>query len=300
MPAGFNKGQVEYIKAVTNSHSHKTYKPILWPSSKDYNASHLTKTHDTNCKYRMFTLTRAPLVRGAGATPTVATWTAGTTEELDALNVPITTDADESNVNPDERIGSDAYLISTHLRVRCTQVHAGTGDFTADHNEYRMIVFRAREVQSDYEPLAQNHSNPFYDLFHGVGNYNIGMSGLQNKMDPQGAITYSANSTATEYNRYWADESGVMRLPVNKESYVVMKDVRFFLGRDYGGKNIFETTLHWNWEDPISTSVAELDKFDNNKNYCWHILILGNSNASGSQVPELNINIIGTTHCTSD
>lgn len=298
MPAGFNKGQVEYIKAVTNSHSHKTYKTIKWPATKNYNASHLIKTHDSNVKYRMFTLTRRPLVRDSA--DVVGQWTSGTSEELDALNVPISADADENAVSTEERIGSDAYLVSTHLRVRCTQVHGDTGDFTADHNEYRMIVFRSREVQSDYEPLAMNHSNPFFDLFHGIGNYNIGFSGYQKKMDPHGNVSYATNSSFAHYNNLWADESGVMRLPVNKESYVVMKDVRFFLGRDYGGKNIFETTLHWNWEDPISTSVSELDKFDNKKNYCWHILILGNSNAAGTQVPELNVNIIGTTHCTSD
>lgn len=297
MPAGFNKGQVEYIKTIANAVGHRTYKPIVYPASKDYNANHLIHTHDTNCKYNVWCLTRNPLVRDTAGN--IGTHLANVPVELDALNVPISSVTTDQGISLDQRSGAEAYLKSTHLKVRCTQVHAADGDFAADHNEYRMIVFRARDVQSDTEQFAKTHVNYKYDLFHGIANYKIGMNGYQHKEDPQGNLNYSNNSTSSTYNQFWADETGVMRLPVNKESWMVMKDVRFFLGRDYGGKNIYETTLHWNWEDPIDANSSHLDKFENDKNYCWYIAIFGNSNASGAQVPELNVNIIGTTHCES-
>ena len=98
-----------------------------------------------------------------------------------------------------------------------------------------------------------------------------------------------------------ADEAGVMTLPINKQDYVVMKDHRFFLGKEYGGKNIYETTFHWDWNDPFSTQASDLSHTDvNEKNYCWYIMLFANNNTySGSNFPELNVSITGTTHCTS-
>jgi hypothetical protein len=91
-----------------------------------------------------------------------------------------------------------------------------------------------------------------------------------------------------------------MTVPINKESWVVMRDHRFYLGKEYGGKNIYEDAFHWDWKDPIATSSDDVTETDNEKNYTWYIMLMANNNSLISQDnPTLSIRFTGTTHMTS-
>lgn len=305
MPAGFNKGQIEYIKAVANVNGHKTYKPIRFPSTASYTADHLTDVHDSGTYLKAFCLTRSPLVRDdQGATvpnslvnlsTKMTNDKSWTITDLNALNVQHAADTDD----PLKRRTTECFLESTHLRLRFAQLNATGGAFSDLHSEYRMLVFRARDVQSDNDLKSIDHSNWLYNLFHGIENRKVGPLGTQLLDSEDGHIAYLDTSTNTRNNGTWADQVGMMTLPVNKEDYVVMKDHRFMLGKEYGGRNLFETTLHWDWKDPIAIDADDLDLIDNDKNYCWFILIMGRSNSTDNSAPVLNIRIEGTTHVTS-
>lgn len=297
MPAGFNNGQIEYIKAVANVNGHKTYKPIAFPSTRvQINTEHLTETHDTSLKYKLFSLGHVPLVHPPGPiTKTTDMVDLSPCEPLNVFDIPIVAD---ENAGFDERQGAEGFLESTHLRIRCLLDKAATGDFTTEHNEYRMIVFRHKERQHDKPRMAENFSNPYYDLFQGTNSYKIGFKGQRAKQDLNNDLSYYNTSDVAYYGHFWVDAQSAMTFPLNKEDYVVMKDHRFFLGKEYGGKNIFETTLHWDWRDPIATGDADVTTTENNKNYTWYILFMGQSNNTEGDA-SLNITMHGTTHMTS-
>ena len=86
----------------------------------------------------------------------------------------------------------------------------------------------------------------------------------------------------------------LMTLPLNKNDYVVMRDVRFFLGQSQG-KSHFEDVFDFDFNDPINTADADLLSSDtlSNKNYRWHCVIIGTSN--GKDPVHLNYEIRGTT-----
>lgn len=297
MPAGFNNGQIEYIKAVANVNGHKTYKAITWPLIRDSIATnHLANTHDTNLKYKLFTLGSAPLVFPSGSVDaTTDLITVPNTEELQVFNIPAVAD---ENADIDERQGAEGFLESTHLRFRCLIDNPSTGGFHSEHNEYRMIVFRHKERQHSNRQHAENFCNPFYDLFHGTANFKCGFTGHRRQEVINGSVTYINDASTDKYSSLWVDAQSAMTIPINKEDYVVMKDHRFFLGKEYGGKNIFETTLHWDWRDPIATTSTDVTDTESNKNYSWFILVMGNSNNTEGDA-TLNIQIHGTTHMTS-
>lgn len=88
----------------------------------------------------------------------------------------------------------------------------------------------------------------------------------------------------------------LMTMPLNKNDYVVMRDVRFFLGQAQG-KSHFEDVFDFDFNDPIHTADLDLLSSDtlSNKNYRWHCVIIGTSN--GQDPVHLNYEIRGTT-CT--
>lgn len=296
MPAGFNNGQIEYIKAVANVNGHKTYKSIKFPTSKTSIATnHLINLHDSALTYRLFTLGQGPLVLPSGAITNATDVSQLPATELECFTiVPVS----DENAGVYQRQGAEGFLESTHLRFRCIVDNPTTGDFNAEHNEYRMIVFRHKERQHHLRPHAQNFSDWRYDLFQGTQNYKCGFLGYRQAEDLQGTNEYVPTSDITQYGTLWVDNQSAMTFPVNKEDYVVMKDHRFFLGKEYGGKNIFETTLHWDWRDPIATTSNDVTETESNKNYTWYILFMGNSNNTEGDA-SLNIQIHGTTHMTS-
>ena len=300
MPAGFNNGQIEYIKSIANVNGHKTYKAISYPVTRPLSGAigvnHLTGVHDTNLRYLCMTLGHIPKVYPAGAIgPTTDLIDAPDLYALNAFDIPATAD---ENAAEYQRQGAEGFLESTHLRVRCLLDHEASGAFTAEHNEYRMIVFRHKERQHDVPNLSDNRSNWKYDLFHGLGGFKCGFSGFRHETDVSSDINYDNNSSPAGCCITWVDAQSVMTCPINTADYVVMKDHRFFLGASYGGKNIFETTLHWDWKDPIATTLNDVTTTESNKNYTWYILIMGNSNSTTS-ICTLNVDIKGLTHLTS-
>merc|ERR1711971_357932 len=60
----------------------------------------------------------------------------------------------------------------------------------------------------------------------------------------------------------------LMTMPLNKNDYVVMRDVRFFLGQAQG-KSHFEDVFDFDFNDPINTADTDLNSSDTliNKNY---------------------------------
>ena len=179
--------------------------------------------------------------------------------------------------------------------------------------------------------------NPGYDLFMGQTGRPRGPLGyrtstkLDKNLDPNGAPApyYSGHRWGTDSNAVtgWMDgvipqagadagynfTSGeklfpdgeallthrdLMTMPLNKNDYVVMRDVRFFLGQSQG-KSHFEDVFDFDFNDPINTADTDLMTSDtlSDKNYRWHCVIIGTSN--GKDPVHLNYEIRGTTACQS-
>ena len=90
----------------------------------------------------------------------------------------------------------------------------------------------------------------------------------------------------------------LMTMPLNKNDYVVMRDVRFFLGQAQG-KSHFEDVFDFDFNDPVNTADTDLLTSDtlSEKNYRWQCVIIGTSN--GKDPVHLNYEIRGTTCCQS-
>ena len=90
----------------------------------------------------------------------------------------------------------------------------------------------------------------------------------------------------------------LMTMPLNKNDYVVMRDVRFFLGQAQG-KSHYEDVFDFDFNDMINTADTDLLSSDTlaDKNYRWQCVIIGTSN--GKDPVHLNYEIRGTTCCQS-
>lgn len=309
MPAGFNNGQIEYIKTIANVNGHKTYLPISYNreakttfDDTDANGSaiqspHLNlKTADDKASYGVWCLGQKPLIRDqAGAIGIMST----KLHELKAFHIAKSTDSD-GMVQFTSREGDEGFLESTHLNFRLLLPHGAANTFSPDHVEFRMIVFRARDRQHHLSTHHMDTNNFLFNLFRGNGNYNIGFSGYENKEQVQGNLNYNNVSGPEHSGLYTVMGQDAMTVPVNKESWVVMRDHRFYLGKEYGGKNIYEDKFHWDWKDPIATSSQDVTETDNEKNYTWYIMLIANNNSlDANDVPTTSIRITGTTHMTS-
>lgn len=315
MPAGFNTGQVEYIKAIANVNGHKSYKSFAFNREPgQLTADNTSKlfphlNQATTCKhacYGVWLLGQKPQLRDAQGNINIPT--SAPYHELEAFNIPKSSDSD-GTVYQGEREGDEGFLESTHLNMRVVHptvkivgVHTGAADYglASDHVECRLIVFRSRDRQHHVASHAMDTNNFQYNLFRGNDNFNCGFLGYENKEAIAGNINYAGNTQVANQGRYNIMAADAMTAPINKESWIVMKDHRFYLGREYGGKNIFETSLHWDWKDPIATPAADVTETDNEKNYVWYIMLIANNNSfEDEDYPKLNVRITGTTHMTS-
>lgn len=298
MPAGFNNGQIEYIKAIANVNGHKTYKAVSYNRTATLSAtSHLNfQTSDLTSRYGVWYLGKKVNLRDAAGNIGIPT---SSYHQLDSFFIGKSSDSD-GFVGVNEREGDEGFLESTHLNIRVVAAPSATGDFHQDHTEYRMIVFRARDRQHHLMTHAKDTNNFQYNLFRGNQNYNIGFLGYENKEELEGNLNYVNSAAAGQEGITWISTQDAMTAPINKESYVVMRDHRFFLGKEYGGKNIYEDSLHWDWKDPIATATSDITETDNEKNYAWMILLIANNNSfvSGDH-PSISVRITGTTHMTS-
>lgn len=296
MPAGFNNGQIEYIKAIANVNGHKTYKSITFNPAAVTSATNYLNftTQDAKARYGVWTLGTKPNMRDSAGNIGIPP---DNYHQLSAFSIPKAANSD-GIVNSYEREGDEGFLESTHLNLRVVAPTTGTGDMHNDHTEYRLIVFRARDRQHHLMTHAKDTNNFQYNLFRGLRNYNIGFSGYEDKEDLGGTLNY-VNDTSFP-GEFFIDSQDAMTAPINKASYVVMRDHRFFLGKEYGGKNIYEDVLHWDWKDPIATSSVDVTETDGEKNYAWMIMLIANNNSfTVNDSPTISVRMMGTTHMTS-
>ena len=200
----------------------------------------------------------------------------------------------------------------------------------------RLPTYRSSGSSNSLDAIRNGVSlmNPGYDLFMGQTGRPRGFLGyrtsakLDKNMDPNGAPAprYSGKRwdlSATP--QAWANGSipvaaidaghhytsgeqlfpdgestlthrDLMTMPLNKNDYVVMRDVRFFLGQQQG-KSHFEDVFDFDINDPINTADVDLCSSDtlSKKNLRWQCVIIGTSN--GKDPVHLNYEIRGTT-CT--
>jgi hypothetical protein len=225
------------------------------------------------------------------------------------------------------RAGVEGYLESTHMKLFCTlPVHSDTSDtgvLGSPHYEFRIIVFRNKLPgwnpdisEADRVIVREGVSllNPNYDLFMGQTGRPRGFLGwrqsknfdLGAELEKYQGMLWDGNSTAAS-----AGEGDVMpdseqlfttkdymTMPLNRNDYVVHTDQRFFLGKEQG-KSHMEKEFHFDWNDFIDTTSADLTASPtlDKKNYDWQFLILGTSN---SQEPaDLKVELRATTSMKS-
>jgi len=217
--------------------------------------------------------------------------------------------------------------------ARSPPMHTPHYEFRLIMFRNRLPTYRGDSGTSNLDALRNGVSllNPGYDLFMGQTGRPRGPLGyrtstkLDKDMDPTGApapyysgkrwdngwvngtIPKSAGDAghgntagAETFPAGEADftHRDLMTMPLNKNDYVVMRDVRFFLGQQQG-KSHFEDVFDFDFNDPINTADTDLCSSDtlNNKNYRWQCIIIGTSN--GRDPVHLNYEIRGTTHCQS-
>lgn len=296
MPAGFNKGQIEYIKTIANVNGHKTYKATHIGTQARTHLDGNTAVCDPYARYLMWCLGNKPVTNPTGdISATTDLVTEPNLTEFDVYDVAI--NSDQTVASEAERVTPECFLESVHVKLR----HLVNLDNTVDvdsHKEFRLMVFRHKEKQHSSPQLSQNRSNPLYDMFHGAKNTKYGPKGYRLKMDDEGTINYTAHS-GYDIN---FDKDAMLTDSINKEDYVVMKDCRYYLGREYGGKHIYEDRFFWDHEDPIATDARDLTKNDSDKNYCWYIMLLGVNNAVDASAAIDNMGYVtmrGNTYVTS-
>ena len=200
----------------------------------------------------------------------------------------------------------------------------------------RLPTYRATAGSNNLDAIRNGVSllNPGYDLFMGQTGRPRGPLGyrtsakLDKNIDPNGApapyysgkrwdaanqafvtgtIPQLAGDAGHSYctgSQLFPDGEAVlthrdlMTMPLNKNDYVVMRDVRFFLGQAQG-KSHFEDVFDFDFNDQINTADTDLLSSDtlNDKNYRWQCVIIGTSN--GKDPVHLNYEIRGTTACQS-
>jgi hypothetical protein len=305
MPLTLTSRDKAYVRAVAHGGAHDMYKGILnhvKPTTNDGKFT-LGTQHD---HYVMFHLGEKP------KSQINRTWhdASGNSHELQDIDHDLSSAYSNSiNLNfanfakggdtagttklHSKRYGDNVFLDSTQIRIRVSLPHAR---FNADeHSMCRMIVFRAREKQCHIPEESLDHANPHYDLFLTQSGYVQGLNGYVDHNDYENYIKRTTHA-----------EVGPLALQnflVNKSKYVVMKDCKFNLGKDFGALG-FETFLRWDWQDRLNDipatrhdCTAAQSGDGPTKNYEWYILIMGMNPTGATATQFLNIETLGTTHC---
>lgn len=162
--------------------------------------------------------------------------------------------------------------------------------------------------------------NPGYDLFVGQTGRKRGFLGytLNENLDKDNDVdavstekylgahanpgnptgSFSTNGTFKPLTEDDMTVDDLLTMRLNRDDYVIMKDVRFFLGKEHG-KSHFEDTLHWDWNDPIDTPRENVLSSPtlNNKNFRWNMTLIGTS--GGKNPVVINECVRWTTKMTS-
>jgi hypothetical protein len=228
----------------------------------------------------------------------------------------------------------DAFKAALDIYARQHPMHTPHYEFRLIMFRNRLPTYRSGAGSNNLEALRNGVSllNPCYDLFMGQTGRPRGPIGyrtspkLDKEIDPTGApapyysgkrwsagawvngVIPKASGDAGHGNTAGAEifpdgediltHRDLMTMPLNKNDYVVMRDVRFFLGQSQG-KSHYEDVFDFDFNDPINTADTDLCSSDtlSDKNYRWQCVIIGTSN--GKDPVHLNYEIRGTTHCQS-
>lgn len=206
-----------------------------------------------------------------------------------------------------------------------------------DHYEFRWIVWRPKkpgfgrsaddtntqDANLDQIRSGASFRNPNYDFFMGqtgrkrgylgyTFNHNLDKDKISNDAPGEqysgkrwGAHTSEGDSFVdglstdimpSNDSHFTVDD--LMTQRINRDDYVIMKDVRFFLGKEHG-KSHFEDTLHWDWNDPIDTPEKNVltSPTLNDKNYRWNMTLFGTT--GGANPVKLNYSYRWTTKTES-
>lgn len=275
----FNRGEVEYIKTIAQVNGHKTYKYSIHGNS-DTLVSTGTNWHTMpdSAKYALITFGKKPKVYSPTS---MSTPTDIICDQIDIFNIPLNTTEGAASIG--QRASEACFLETVHSKLRLIQ------GIDQDHCEYRIVVFRHKEKQSHVQQLAENFSNPLYDLFLRGDSYKYGPLGVRDKEILAGNINYLSDPTSFQ---------SLVTAMINKEDYVTMFDARVYLGKEYGGKHIYEKAFHWDHRDPMESNADDITETENSKNYVWYMMILKSDNDnSETAAPYLRIDT--TTHVTS-
>jgi len=211
---------------------------------------------------------------------------------LGLFGFPKATDVNSSTKNHQYRYGDNVFLESTTLKIRVCMPH---NRFNLDeHTLGRFIVFRSKEKQSHIPEDSMDHANPQYDLFLSADGYQMGLNGFIDHFDAENYVNYTGHGSLHAL--------ALQNMLINKSKYVVMKDCKFNLGKDFGAL-AFETTLRWDWNDRCNDipfnrhDVTAGQSGDSpNKNYEWYILAIGANPSASTATQLLNVEVMGTTH----
>jgi len=159
---------------------------------------------------------------------------------------------------------------------------------------YRTSVNLDKDLDPSGAP-APRYSGKWWDTSLTPDNFSNGVI-------PQGAG--DAGHGFTDGEKLFPDGEALlthrdlMTMPLNKNDYIVMRDVRFFLGAAQG-KSHYEDAFDFDFNDMINTADTDLLSSDTlaDKNYRWQCVIIGTSN--GRDPVHLNYEIRGTTCCQS-
>ena len=225
----------------------------------------------------------------------------------------------------------DAIKAALDIYARQHPMHTPHYEFRLIMFRNRLPTYRGNASSNSLDAIRNGVSllNPGYDLFMGQTGRPRGPLGyrtspkLDRDMNPSGApapaysgkrwLTGSgwvdgvipkgsgdAGHGFTDGSDLFPDGEGylthrdLMTMPLNKNDYVVMRDVRFFLGQ-MQGKSHYEDVFDFDFNDMINTGDTDLLTSDtlSDKNYRWQCVILGTSN--GKDPVHLNYEIRGTT-----
>ena len=232
----------------------------------------------------------------------------------------------------------DAFKAALDIYGRSHPMHTPHYEFRLIMFRNRLPTYRYTSSSNNLDAIRNGVSllNPGYDLFMGQTGRPRGPLGyrtspkLDKDMDPNGAPApyysgkrwdFTANPQGyangsipqgsgdaghgfTNGSELFPDGEALlthrdlMTMPLNKNDYVVMRDVRFFLGQAQG-KSHYEDVFDFDFNDMINTADTDLLTSDTlvDKNYRWQCVLIGTSN--GKDPVHLNYEIRGTTSCQS-
>lgn len=288
-----------YVRAVAHGGAHDMRQGIVKSESAGGVIS-LGTSHD---RYQLF-----GLINDRPKTQIAKTWHTGNNNELQDLDhdlpaanknwtslegfhFPKAADVASVTKNHGSRYGDNVFLDSTFLSVR---VSMPLDRYNADEQSYcRFLVFRSKERQSNVAESSHDHANPHYDLFLGPSGNEVGLTGYVNHEDTENYVKAGGNRNKSAFE--------IASHLVNRRKYVVMKDCKFTLGRDFGSI-AFQTKLRWDWNDQMLDIPADRtdvtlaqDGGNQDKNYCWYFLLIACNPVGGTATQTLTTEIVGTT-----